>query len=90
MSGRVLTTFVRLVLVDDIVCISQTGFLPLFLHHELHQVLRTHEARRFGVRSVDHVDFLPMGKKGVEMFNFLSSQVSRFGFVALLCEGDVT
>ena len=70
--------------------VRQTGFLPLFLHHELHQVLRAHEARGFGVCAVDHVDFLPMGQQVVEMFNFLSCQVSRSGLVALLYEWDVT
>lgn len=71
-------------LLDYVVCISQRCVLPLFFLQEVHQVLRTHKARRFSVLPVDHVYFLPMSQQVIEMFDLLSGQVPRIGFVAFL------
>ena len=87
---NVLTIFIGFILLDDVMCVSQRGLLSLFFHQEVHQVLRTHEARGLSVLSVDHGDFLPMGQQVVEMFDLLSSQVSGFGFVTCLYDESVT
>lgn len=75
-------------LLDDVLRVGQRGLLSLLRHQEGHQVLRAHEARRFGVRPVDDVDLLPVGQQVVEAFYLLPGQVSRFGFVALLYGGN--
>ena len=84
MTKGALTTFVRLKVLDDVVGISQRGFLALLLHQELHQVFGAHEARGFGVFSVDHVNLLPMGQQAVEPLDLVTSQVPSFGFVTFL------
>lgn len=84
-TNGAITIFIWLEVLDDVVGVGQRGLLPLLLHQELHQVLRAHEARGFGVLSVDHVDLLPMGQQVVEMLDLVASQVPRFGLVAFLC-----
>lgn len=72
----VLTIFIRLVLLDYVVCVGQRGRLSLLFYQEVHKVLRTHEACRLSVLPVDDVDLFPVGQQFVEMFDLLSSQVS--------------
>lgn len=84
-----LTVFIRLTTLDDLERVDERGFLPLLLHQELHQVLGAHEASAFGVLSVDHIDFLPMGEQVVEMLDLFPRQEPGLGFVTFLFEESI-
>lgn len=77
-SSKVLTLFIWLVLLNDLLGVGEGHLLPLLLHQEFHQISGIHEARGFGVLPVDDVNLLPMGQQIVKMLNLRSGEVSRF------------